>query len=173
MPVAGTVRAGSAVGVAVFYQDDRLALSRDTGRVERIQVVDGLGILRRDEVAVGAGFGWKSRVTATADSILPRRLVHGRRFEVIQGGNPLDDWRQRRRNLRIAHVGDMLLAVDVKLVDLCVEGLAELGRRTREVDQDLAGVDLVDGKAMRFEPSGDGADVFWRHSEPLSKFTGG
>ena len=67
----------------------------------------------------------------------------------------------------------MLLAVDVKLVDLCVEGLAELGRRTREVDQDLAGVDLVDGKAMRFEPSGDGADVFWRHSEPLSKFTGG
>ena len=42
---------GGAVGVGVLDQGDGLALSRDTGGVERIQAVDGLVVLRRDLVA--------------------------------------------------------------------------------------------------------------------------
>ena len=110
-----------------------------TGVVERIQVVDGLGVLRRHRVA-GTRFGRVGRSSGAAGKgVLRYRLVHGVGLEVVEGENPRDHGRQRRRNLRIAHVGDMRLAVDLKLPDLGVEGLADLARRTREVDQHPVG----------------------------------
>ena len=54
-----------------------------------------------------------------------------------------------------------------------MEGLTDLACRTREVDHNAAGVDLVDAKAMRLEPAGDGVDIVLRDSESLSKFLGG
>jgi len=67
----------------------------------------------------------------------------------------------------------MHLAVDIQLMHLGVEGLTQLARRTREVDQNSAEVDLVDAKAMRLEPVGDGVNIFLRHSKPLPKFSRG
>ena len=66
----------------------------------------------------------------------------------------------------------MYLAVDIKLVDRSTEGCPQLARCAREVDHDAARINLVDAEAMRFEPVGDGLDIFLRHAEPLAKFLG-
>ncbi len=63
-----------------------------------------------------------------------------------------------------------MLAVNVKLVDLSVEGFADLARRTRDVDQDAAGVDLVYAKSMRPKPVGDAIDIVLRDAESFPEF---
>ena len=98
--------------------------------------------------------------------------MHGFGPEVVQRDNPLDHGCQRRRNPRIAHVGEMHLALHVQLVDRSVEGLFDLAGRTREIDQDPVGVDLVDAEAVRLEPSGNLIDILLRHAELLAEFVG-
>ena len=68
------------------------------------------------------------------------------RLEVVEGSKALDHRRQRRWNLRIAHVGDMRLAIDVKLHHLGAEGIRDLPSGAGEVDHHPVGINLVDAK---------------------------
>ena len=77
--------------------------------------------------------------------------------------------RQRGRDPRVAHVGDVLLTVHLEIVNLGVEGLAHLTGRPGKFDHHAAGIDQIDGKAVRFEPSRDRRQVLLRQAVALSK----
>ena len=126
----------AAIGVGVFDQGDGLALSRVTGVVQRSQVIDGLGVLRRHRVA-GTRFGWGSgRQRCSRQKVyFDIGLFMAWGLKSLREKIPATTGASDAGIMRIAHVGDMRFAADLKLPDLGVEGLADLARRAREVDQ--------------------------------------
>ncbi len=105
-----------------------------------------------------------------------RRYSHGLvscmalRLEVVHGDHPDHGGRERSGNLRIAHVGEVLLTADLQVVDLGVEGFADLPRRAGEVDHHAVGIDVNDGEAVRLKPNRDGVEVFLRQTVLLPLF---
>ena len=149
-----TASRGVVVRIAVFDDYDRLALARITPRKQRTQVVDRGQVRRHHRVTIGPAAG---------KGVRGARLVHRMRHEVVQRHHSDYRRRQRRGNPRVAHVGDVLLAVHLEIVNLGVEGLPHLPGRPGKVDH-VVGIDQVDGKAVRLEPSRDLRQVPLRQS---------
>jgi hypothetical protein len=157
-PVAGAVKVG------VFNDYDRLPLSRITRREKRIQIVDGGQVRGYNQVTFIAG-----EIAAAGKGVRGSRLVHRARHEVVQRHDSGYDRRQRGRNARVAHVGDVLLTVHFEIVNLGMEGLQHLAGRPGKFDHYPAGIDQIDGKAVRLEPSRDRRQVLLRQAVALSK----
>ena len=64
----------------------------------------------------------------------------------------------------------MGLAIHHQVMDLGVEGLADLARRAGEVDHHLVGIDQVDLEPLRLEPIRHPGDVSRRDAVPLPEF---
>ena len=158
-----------------FVDDgDALAGAVHAGLVERVQVIL-YGEVRRGHRKVSrVGIGPLRRclmclrliacLSENANVTLDR--------EVVERDKSADDRRQRRRNLRFAGVGVMRLAVDLVLVNLGVESLAQLGNVAGELDGLLAGVDFDDVEAMAAEPGLNGRDVLIGRAELLAELLG-
>ena len=146
-PVRGVVEIG------VFEDVDGLALAGVAGGVERIEAVDRRQIGRRHQVAAAAG------------GVLRFWLVIVPWRDVVQRQHPDHCRRQRRGNLRVAHIGEAGDAVDRDIVDLGVERGGDLAGGAGEVDHHAARIDRVDGKAVLLQPVGDGGDVGRRRPE--------
>jgi hypothetical protein len=66
----------------------------------------------------------------------------------------VDSCGQRRRDLRIANVRDMSLAVrEHEVMNVGVQCLADLAGGTREINDQTVGVHAIDGKAVGFQPA--------------------
>src|SRR5262249_36993062 len=81
-----------------------------------------------------------------------------------------DRGRKRRRNFRVAHIGNVLFTVDFEIVDLGTKGLAYLCGRPRKIDYRSTGIDHVDGETMGLKPIGNRAQVLVRQTEPVPEF---
>jgi hypothetical protein len=84
--------------------------------------------------------------------------------EVVQRAEPGDHRRQRRWNLRRAHVGNVFLALYFEIVNLGVEGLAHLSRCSAEDQKSLARRRGVNFKAVTLQPLADYGDILIGHS---------
>ena len=98
------------------------------------------------------------------------QLVHRAGQEVMQGDDARHCRRQGGRNLRVAHIGDVLHTIYLKVMDLGPESLAHLACGAGEIDHHAAGIDHVDPKTVFPEPGGDHVEVFLRRTEGLSEF---
>ena len=67
----------------------------------------------------------------------------------------------------------MFLVFDIKMVNFRLEGFAHLGSRSGKINENAAGVDHVDAKAMGLEPSSDYVDVRFCQTEAFAKFLRG
>ena len=74
--------------------------------------------------------------------------------------------------MRVAHVGDVRLALDCEVVNLGVEGALDLPGRAAEADGHAVAGDLRDGKSVAGEPVGDGLDVGLGGTELLADLVG-
>ena len=70
-----------------------------------------------------------------------------------------NDRRERRRNLRVAHVGPVLLAIHDESVNRRVERFLNLGCGSREFEDGPAGRDRGNLKTMLLEPGRDDLNV--------------
>ncbi|HKF43431.1 MAG TPA: hypothetical protein VKG01_10045 [Thermoanaerobaculia bacterium] len=77
---------------------------------------------------------------------------------------------ERGWNPRIAHVGNVLLAPDLEVVDLRPKSLSDLARVTGKVNDHTAGIDEVDMKTLRLEPARQGVEILLRDTESVSEF---
>jgi hypothetical protein len=89
----------------------------------------------------------------------------GPRLEIMQRYDADDGWRQRRRNLWVAHVGDVSDAVDLEVMNFGVEGRADLACGAGIVDHHPVGIDRIDSKPALRKPAGDGLDIRCRRAE--------
>ncbi len=114
-------------------------------------------------------------------SDLPRRFVsrhstrnmqHGLGGKIVQRHHPRHRRRQRRRNLRVAGVGPVLLTVHQVGVDLGVEGGLNLRLHAGKFDHSASVRDAVHLEAVRLQPSGDELQVLIRRSEVNAEFIG-
>ena len=103
-PILGTVQIG------VFDHGDGLSRARDPFGEQRIEVIDRRQIGRDHRPGL---------VPLAGKRIL--RTAHLMRPEIVQRDDARDGRRQRRRNLRIAEVGDMMHALDAQIVNGGVE----------------------------------------------------
>ena len=159
---SGPVGGGEDVGV--FDDDDGLALTGDAGAEERIQIVDGGEIGRNHGLKRGAAGG---------ERIFTAHFVHGARAEIMQRNDADDCRREGFGNFRIAEVGDVAHAIYFEVVNFRAEGFAYLARFAGKIDEDAAGINDVDREAVRFQPGGDGGEIFLRQAEALAEFLGG
>src|ERR1019366_7216914 len=95
---------GGGVEVAVFDHGDRLSLAGSACGKKRIQIINGCQVRRRYGL-VGRTSGTKGVVCAA--------FLHRVRCEIVHRDHSRHGWREGRRNLWIAHIGDMPLAVDL------------------------------------------------------------
>src|ERR1017187_7613516 len=93
---------GGGVEVAVFDHGDCLSLAGSAGGKKRIQIINGCQVRRRYGL-VGRASGTKGVVCAA--------FLHRVRCEIVHRDHSRHGWREGRRNLWIAHIGNMLLAV--------------------------------------------------------------
>ena len=103
---------GGAIHVAIFHHGDGLARAGSAAE-RRSHVVDG-GQVGGNHGVVGAAAG--------REGIAGPRFVVRVRHKVVHRHHAFHHLRQRFRNHRVAHVGDMFRAIHVELVDLGVEG---------------------------------------------------
>ena len=140
------------LNVRVFEHHDSLALSCNARAEQRIQVVD-LGQIARNHQITG------SKQTVVATGVLYPWLVHGMRLEVVQCHHTGDRRGQRCRELWIAHVGDVLLALHIQVVNLRVEGFSYLTRGSGKVKHHAVRVLHIDLESMRLQ---DQFLIVWR-----------
>ena len=135
---------------------------------KRIQVVNRRQVRRHHRVA-GAAKAVRKR------EFRPRlmHLVHGVRFEVVQGNDSGYHGRERRGNLRIAHVGNVLLAFHLQVMDLRLKRFAHLPCCSGKINHHPAGVDHIHPKSVRLQPARNCVQVLLRHSKSLSEFLRG
>ena len=79
--------------------------------------------------------------------------------EIVERRETRNDGRQRRRNLRFRHVGDVAFAVHFKVMDLRMEGLAHLAGRAAEKYERAPFTDFVNGESLRLQPARDRGNV--------------
>jgi hypothetical protein len=97
-------------------------------------------------------------------------LVHGVRREIVQRDDAHYQGRERRRNLRVAHVGDVLCAFDVKLMDFRVKGFSHLPGRAGKIDHHAAAINDVDFEMVAFQPVSDAVQVSIGWAESFAEF---
>ncbi len=90
----------------------------------------------------------------------------------MQRDHALHGGSERLRNLRVAHVGEVLLALHLEIMDLRVESVADLSGGAGEIDHHPVGIDVSDGEVVRFEPFGNDVDIFLRKAVFFSLFGG-
>ena len=95
------------------------------------------------------------------------------RLEVVQRYHSDNGRRQRGRNLRIAHVGKVLHALHIQMMNFCVEGRSHFTRRPGKIDQQPVLIHHIDREPMRFQPSRDRVEILRRQPESLSVFLRG
>ncbi len=71
------------------------------------------------------------------------------------------------------HIGDVRRTVHIERVDLRVEGLADLARGARKIDEQTAGIDRIYAKTMRLKPAGDGGKILRGQTVLLPEFGSG
>ena len=126
--------------------------------------VSGTEVVNRGEI------GGDHRKGAVPGSVSRARAVGGAGLEVVQRDNADDRRGERGGNLRVGHIGDVLFAVDVEIVNLGAEGVAHLPGGAGE--NNGLRVNDVDREARRLEPRGDGFGIFGSEAEALLKFGG-
>jgi hypothetical protein len=94
----------------------------------------------------------------------------GLREEIMQRLDPDDRRRQRGGNLRVAHVADVRYALDLKVVNLGMEGALDQGRGAAEADGHAVVADLGHGKPAAGEPIGNRGNVGLRRPEVRAHF---
>src|SRR5439155_10440676 len=92
--------------------------------------------------------------------------------KIVQRSDAGHNGRQRRRNLGIAGIGPVLLALDEVLVDFGAQRLAHQTRRAGKLDDGAARRHALDLETLGREPVGYGLDVRIGRPEPLSKLAG-
>ena len=95
-------------------------------------------------------------------------MVHERR-NLGESLNSRHNRRKRRGYLRILHVGEVLSAADVEIMQFGVERLAYLACSGRKVDHAGIVQNAANLEAVRFEPCRDLCNVFRRSSESGAK----
>ena len=86
-------------------------------------------------------------------------------LEVMQLHDAADYTGQGGWDLRISHIGDVLLARHIHTADLCIEGVRDLAGSATENDCSVAGGQLVNGETVSLQPRGDFGDIGLRDSE--------
>ena len=99
-------------------------------------------------------------------------VVRGPGEEVVQSLHAHHRRRKRRRNLWIAHVADVRLALDTQVVNLGVEGALHLRCLPAEADRHAILGDLIHRETMPGQPVGDGRNVGLRGAEVLAHLLG-
>src|ERR1700758_805990 len=110
--------------------------------------------------------------SAGIKGIVRPHFVHAVGNEVVERNDA--DYRggDRGRNSRIAYIGNVRLSLDLQLMDLRPERLANLRRRAREIDQYAAGIDDVDFQTVTAQPLSTGMKILASQPEPVSEFSG-
>ena len=92
---------------------------------------------------VARSAGRHERVAA-GDGVIPARLwASACGMKSCSETTPATTGASAAGMLRVAHVGEMALSVDLQIVNLRVKRLAHLARRSREVDQHAVRMDLL------------------------------
>ena len=79
---------------------------------------------------------------------------------------------QSRWNLRIAHIRKVPCAVHLQIVNLRAVGVAHLSGSAAEINDQPARLNSMNGKPMRFEPTGNGGDIFLGNAVMLGELIG-
>ena len=95
--------------------------------------------------------------------------MHRMRTKIMQRNDAQNRRCKRRRNLRVAHICDVIRSVNFEIVNLSVEGRAHLRRRSREINEHSTRVDNVDREAVCFEPMCNRFQILLRQPESLAK----
>ncbi len=162
----GPVRRTENVGV--FNQYDCLALAGSARAEERIQIVN-LGQVRGHN-----GIGVAARRIRKRE-LRPElmHLVHGRGPKIMQRDNAGNDGSECGGNSRIADIANVFLAFDLEIVNFRLETFADLRGGAGKIDEHPTGIDHVDAKTMRLQPSGNLVEVRLRQTEAFAKFLRG
>ncbi len=95
-----------AIYVGIFHHNDRLTLPGNALRKKRIEVIDR-GQVRRH-----------NRILAITNCVIHTWMTHRARHEIIHRYNTNESWRERSRNLRIAHISEVGYAVHIQIMNL-------------------------------------------------------
>jgi hypothetical protein len=96
-------------------------------------------------------------------------LMHGVRREIMQRDDAHHQRRERRRDLGVAHIGEVLLASDMNMMNFRVEGFSHLSGGAGKVDDHAAGVDHVDLEVVALKPVGELIQIAIRWAKSLSE----
>ena len=91
----------------------------------------------------------------------------------MQGDEACYHGRHGGRNLRIACIGDMLLAIHNVFMDLGMKCFTHLTRCARYIDRQAVLVNQVHLKSMQAKPLGNSFDILLCRAEFRSHFLGG
>src|SRR5271168_3342977 len=97
----------------------------------------------------------------------------GMRAEIIERYASHQRRLERGRDARVAHIGEMALAVYRQRMNLGVEGVAYRSRSPRKIDQHSARIDVVHPEPVRSKPRGNRVYIPRAWAETISKLLGG
>ncbi len=176
----------SDIDVRVLDNRDALAGSVNAHIPEWRYIVDRREIVGTDDVAVRVLCvtrvlsGDRKSELGLRNGDFPRRFLSGDDPEepahrlsakVVQRIDAADCRRQRRRNLRIAGIGPVLLAVDHVLVNCGMQRLLHLAGGAGELHHSAA-LGRAHLKSMRLQPRSDGLNVSVAGAELLAEVPG-
>ena len=147
LPIAGVQQ------IAVLDRGDGHPLAGEAFVPQRQQVVDGGKVIRRQRVIERTvDFDVEQRLpgigrTVIADGSQMNGVSPGEK--IVQGGDAADRRGQRRRDLRVADVCQVALAVGQhEPVDLGMQSFANRSGGSGKIDHQTVGVHAVDREAM-------------------------
>ena len=96
-------------------------------------------------------------------------LVHSLWPKIVQGDDTCHHGSECGGDLRIADIGNVLLAFDHKMMNLRLESPAHLRGGPGEIDEHAAGINHIHAKSVRLKPRSDAAEIGLRHAEPFTQ----
>lgn len=146
--------------VRIFNHHHRLPLPGNPRVKYRRQVVNRSQIGRHHRLLLR-----RNRIRRHA-----MHFVHRVRRKIMQRNHAHHRRSQRRGNRRIAVIRKVPHSVHFQRVNLRPKSFAHLPRMSRKIDTHTAGINHVDRKSMRFQPTGNRGHILRRQSKSLPIF---
>ena len=125
-----------------------------------------LAVERAVQVSIGKQRANRARLQVTLEIAYVAQVRSFR--EIMQRNHAGDRRSECRRNLRVLYVGEMLFAIYFKLVNLGVEGIANLARVSTEFDRRSSRGNFCHRKALPGQPIGNRLQVGIRRTAETS-----
>ena len=175
---------GTVLNVALFDHRHRCLRGQFTAGKSRVDVVDGIEILRGHQVIATAGVvGGRSLISGGGIDRMPAmgirvigRLANlgmvGMRRNLAESFYPCHNRSQGRGNLRILYVRSVPATANIEVVQLRVKSLAHLAGGARKVNHAGVVQHAANLEAVRLEPCCDLRNVFRRSAETRAELFG-